>query len=97
MKTAVYFLVTGIFLTALFLWQTTTRFLNGTVDVHFGDTYYILPLSLLLIMLLLFWSTLFFVGALLSKRSYGKWFWISFVVCVSCDLILAVWLFQPLG
>ncbi len=94
MKTAVIFLATGIILSTIFLSASAVQFSGGTVDFHLHDTIYVVPILLFLLVVLLFWSTLFLTGAAIANKGSRKFLWplLGFILF---DLAVIVWLSIP--
>jgi len=67
MKTAIVFLVIGIFLVVLFSFKNV-QFTQSTVDIHVHDTVFVFHYFHIGLLSLLFLATLFCIGGIIGTK-----------------------------
>ncbi|NTS43830.1 hypothetical protein HRG84_23310 [Flavisolibacter sp. BT320] len=58
---------------------------KGTIDIHLHDTYFVLGYTAVILFVVLFLGTFFFLGGLLGARFKSRLFWVLAVVFLAID------------
>lgn len=88
MKTALTFLFVGLLALGILLAKLLVRFDRQTIDLHWGDTYYVISLPGFLLIMVLLLATLFAAGGVAGTRLQNKRFLILFVLLLAADVLL---------
>lgn len=95
MKGAFIALMIALAILILFLVASKIYSTQGTVDIQFHDTYFVLSHASVLVFILLFLGTLFSIGGIIGTHFKSTVFWVLLVAFICVDIYFIHPFFKP--